>query len=411
MKRTISLWLGLLAFALLPVLAQTPAAPAIKGPTGSIHGAITGPEGAPKTSGSVSLSTDDGHTNKFTFQVSTSGTYEGIATPGTYKVVYRTADSPPDRFVDSFDKVKIVAGQDVLQDFDMSRKEFVDKLPAEQQKQLVELRKHNAEAMKDQDVVKHIQADLRICDQDFKDVDHAHATAIQALGTTAPKPEVEAKEVEIRLAKFTEIETLMLKDTGIKPGESVLWARLGQGEIGLKKFDEAEAAFKKALDAEAASKKPMPQNQGVADSGLGEVYARTGKIAEAAAAYDAAAKVNPAQAGFYYKNEAIIYYQLRQTGSPLPNLGSAQAAAADKAVKANEANKVDPASQTILFALIGQGLLENATYDAKTKLYVLPPGCAEAYQMYLKLDPTGQFSADAKGILTQAGIKIDSKAR
>jgi hypothetical protein len=96
MKRTISLWLGLLAFALVPVLAQTPAAPAIKGPTGSIHGTITGPEGAPRTSGSVSLSTDDGHTNKFTFQVSSSGDYEGTAAPGTYKVVYRAADTPPD---------------------------------------------------------------------------------------------------------------------------------------------------------------------------------------------------------------------------------------------------------------------------------------------------------------------------
>jgi len=80
MKRTISLWLGLLAFALLPALAQTPAAPtALKGPTGKIHGHITGPEGASKTSGSVSLSTDGGHTNKFTFQVTSTGDYAGEA--------------------------------------------------------------------------------------------------------------------------------------------------------------------------------------------------------------------------------------------------------------------------------------------------------------------------------------------
>jgi len=30
---------------------------------------------------------------------------------------------------------------------------------------------------------------------------------------------------------------------------------------------------------------------------------------------------------------------------------------------------------------------------------ILPPGCAEAYQKYLQLDPKGQFSADAKGVL------------
>jgi tetratricopeptide (TPR) repeat protein len=387
------------------VLAQAPAAPAIKGPTGSIHGAITGPEGAPRTSGSVSLSTDDGHTYKFTFQVLSSGTYEGTVAPGTYKVVYRAVDTPTGQFVDSFDKVKIVAGQDVLQDFDMSRKEYVDKLPADVQKQLVEVRKHNAEALKDQGVVKNIQADLRICDQDFKDVDHVHATAVQDLGPTASKPDIEAKEAEIKLAKYTEIETLMLKDTVVRPGESVLWTRLAEVKIGLKKFDEAEAAFKKALEADLASKKPQPQNQGVANAGLGEIYARIGKIPEANAAYDAAAKVNPPQAGFYYKNEAIIFYQLRQANSPIQGLEDAQANAADQAIKASLASKADSASLPLLYALKGQGLAAKATPDSKTGLYILPPGCAEAYQSYLKLAPTGQFAAEAKGILAAAGIK------
>ena len=41
-----------------------------------------------------------------------------------------------------------------------------------------------------------------------------------------------------------------------KADASILWARLGQGELGLKKYDEAAASFKKALDVEAASKKP-----------------------------------------------------------------------------------------------------------------------------------------------------------
>jgi hypothetical protein len=41
-------------------------------------------------------------------------------------------------------------------------------------------------------------------------------------------------------------------------------------------------------------------------------------------------------------------------------------------------------------------------------MIVLPPGCAEAYQKYLELDPTGQFAGDVKGILAQAGQKIVS---
>lgn len=399
MKRTISLWLGLLAFALLPALAQTPAAPnapavnVLKGPTGKIHGHITGPEGSSRTSGSVSLSSDGGHTNKFTFPVSSSGDFQGEANTGTYSLVYRAADTPPDKFVDSYDNVKIIAGQDTLQDDDMSRKEFVDKLPADVQKQLVDLKKHNAEAMQANEVIKHLNADLKQAMQDSTDADNAHQAAVAALGATATKADLEAKENEIRTAKYTEIETLMLKDTAAKPDASVLWARLGQAQIGLKKYDDAETTYKKVLDLEAASKKPNPQAQGAANAGLGEIYARTGKIPEATAAYDAAAKVNPPSAGLYLKNEAVIFYQ---TGN-----ADAQVAAADAAIK------VDP-SQPILYYLKGQGLVQKASIDDKTHMIVLPDGCAEAFQQYLTLAPTGPYATDAKGILAQAGQKVDT---
>ena len=394
MKRTISLWLGLLAFALLPALAQTPAAPtALKGPTGKIHGHITGPEGASKTSGSVSLSTDGGHTNKFTFQVTSTGDYAGEANVGTYTVVYRAADTPPDKFVDSFDGVKIVAGQDVNQDDDMSRKEYVDKLPADQQKQLVELRKHNSEAMKANEVIKSLNADLKQAGQDFADTNNAHDAAVQALGATASKADIEAKENEIRTAKYTEVETLMLKDTAAKPDASVLWAQLGQAQLGLKKYDAAETTYKKVLDLEAASKKPNPQAQGAANVGLGEIYARTGKVPEANAAYDAAAKINPAGAAGYLKNEAVLFYQEHNP--------DAQAAAADKAIQA------DPTS-AIAYYLKGNGLIANTTVDPKTQKMIPPPGCLEAYQKYLDLAPTGLYASEVKAILASFAQKVDT---
>jgi tetratricopeptide (TPR) repeat protein len=389
MKRTISLWLGLLAFALLPAFAQqTPT-----GPTGKIHGHVTNPTGASQTVGSVSLSNDGGHTSKYTFPVSSSGDYSGEAAPGTYTVIFRQPDTPPDKMVDSFDNIKIVVGQDVLQDIDMSRKEFVDKLPAEQQKQLEELKKHNAEALKANEVIKNLNADLRIVTQDIKDADGARAAAVQALGAGATKQAIDAKEAEVKAAKYTEIETLMLKDTQAKPDASVLWAQLGQAQVGLKKYDEAEATYKKALDLEAASKKPNIAIQGLANSGLGEIYARTGKVPEANAAYDAAAKINPTQAAFYLKNEAVIFFQM--------NNGDAQVAAADEAIK------IDP-NQPLLYYLKGQGLIQKATFDAKSGRIVLPPGCADSYQMYLQLAPTGPYATEVKGILDQAGQKIDS---
>jgi tetratricopeptide (TPR) repeat protein len=390
MKRSISLWLGLLALALLPALAQTPAP---TGPTGKIHGHVTNPTGASTNSGTVSLSTDGGKSSKFTFTLTATGDYSGEATPGTYTVVFRQLDTPADKMVDSIEGVKVLVGQDVLQDIDMSRKEFVDKLTPDQKKQLEELKKHNAEAMKANEVIRNLNADLRQVAQDIKDADSAHATAIQTLGATATRADIDAKEAEIRAAKYGEVETVMLRDTQAKADASVLWAQLGQAQIGLKKYDEAEASYKKALALEAESKKPNPAIQGLSNSGLGEIYARTGKIPEATAAYDEAAKVNPTQAAFYLKNEAVIYFQIQNS--------DAQIAAADEAIK------VDP-TQPILYYLKGQGLIGKSTFDAKAGKLIPPPGCVEAYQKYLELAPTGTYAGEVKGILAQFDQKITS---
>jgi tetratricopeptide (TPR) repeat protein len=383
MKRNISLWLGLLAIAAMPAFAQAP--------TGKIHGHVTNPTGASTTDGNVSLSVDGGRTSKFTFPVTASGDYSGDAAPGTYMVVYRAPETPPDKMVDDIDNVKIVAGQDTDQDIDMSRKEFVDKLSADQKKQLDAIKKQNSEAMKANEVVKNLNADLKVSSQDLKDVDGARAAAVQALGATASRTDLDAKETEIKTAKYTEIETLMLKDTAAKPDASVLWAQLGQAQVGLKQYDDAETSFKKALDDETASKKPNLPVQGLANSGLGEIYARAGKVPEANAAYDAAAKANPAQAALYLKNESVIFSQVGNA--------DAQAAAADEAIKA------DP-NQAVPYYLKGQGLIGKATIDPKTQKIVLPPGCGEAYARYLELDPNGPYAPDVKAILDQASQKV-----
>jgi tetratricopeptide (TPR) repeat protein len=380
MKRTISLWLGILAFALLPALAQTPAAPtAPKGPTGKIHGHVNGPEGASKNGGTVSLSNDGGHTSKFDFQVSSTGDYTGEATPGTYTVVYRDKTMKSTEFADKFDGVKILVGQDILQDFDMSRKAYIDSLTPDEKKQLEALKKKNSEILKEDAVVRGINADIRQAVQDLNDAEAAHAAAVQALGATASRDDLAAKEIEIKTAKYTEVETLMLRDSAAKPDASVLWKDLGKAQVGLgkvgdpKKYDDAEKNLKKALEVEAASKKPSLSIQGETNASLGEVYARTGKVPEANAAYDASAKADPTRASIYLTNEATIFVNAAN--------GDAAAAAADEAIKA------DP-TKPLPYYLKGQALIQKATLDPKTGKMILPPGCEEAYQKYLALDPT-----------------------
>jgi tetratricopeptide (TPR) repeat protein len=388
MKRNLSLWVGVLAFALTPVFGQQSSTP-----MGKIHGTVTNPVGTPETAGTVSLSTDEGHTSKYTFQVDKDGNYHGEAAPGTYMAIFREPNTPQDKVIDSFENVKIVAGQDVTQDFDMTRQAYIDKLPEDTRKQLAELRKHNSEALKENQVIKQLNEDLKKVSADFHAADGAREAAVQQLGASATKAAVAAKEADIKKEQYTDVETMMSRDTQERPDQSVLWAYLGQAQAGLSEYDPAEASFKKALDTEATAKKPRPEVVAMSHAGLGEIYARTGKVAQANTEYEAAGKADPTRAGFYLKNEAIIFFQAGN--------GDAQVAAADQAIQA------DP-NDALLYYLKGQGLVQKATFDSKTQKIVLPPGCQEAYEKYLELAPDGPFANDVKGILQQAGQKVEN---
>ncbi len=402
MKRNISLWLGVLALALIPSLAQqAPQQPAV--PMAKVHGHVTNPSGASQSAGSVNFlqithaASGPGlapvTADKGTFTVDANGDYKGDIPAGTYIIIYRSEGMSADKQADRQDNVNLPAGQDTAVDFDMSRQAYIDTLPPEEKKQLEEIRQKNAAALKANEVIKSLNNDLKTVTQDVHDADAAMTTATQQLGASASKTDIAAKAADIKTAKYTEIESLMAKDTAAKPDASVLWAQLGLAQNGLKKYDDALVSYKKALDTDAASKKPNPAIQGMANAGMGEAYARQGKVTEANAAYDAAAKANPPQAGFYLRNEAVIFFQ---TGN-----ADAQVAAANEAIAASP-------NDALLYYLKGQGLVSKATIDPKTQRIVLPDGCADAYQKYLELAPDGPYAADAKGILDQAGQKISS---
>jgi tetratricopeptide (TPR) repeat protein len=392
MKRTFSLWLGLAAAAVLAlVLAPGHAQEAPAANMGTIHGHVINPTGQPQGGGTVSLSLDGGVTLKYTFNVSDTGDYTGQAPPGTYMVVYRAVDAPAGKITDLVRGVKIVTGQDTAQDIDMSRQEYIDKMSPDEKKQLEDLKKTNSEAQKANVLINQLNADLKTINHDKKDIDNALATATQALGASASKADIANKVAEIKTAKYTDIVSLSTKDTGLKPDEALLWNQLAFGQAGLKQYDDAITSYKKAVDLETASKKPRLPVIGQAQAGLGEIYARTGKVPEANAAFDAAAKADPANAQLYLKNEAIIFFQEGNS--------TAQSAAADEAIKADP-NANDP-NLALLYYIKGQGLIVSATLDAKGH-YVLSPDCMAAYKKYLELAPHGQFAQDVTGILQQA---------
>jgi tetratricopeptide (TPR) repeat protein len=350
-----NLWLAAALIAPLALHAQQQ--------TGSIHGHAQDPTGVPIANAQIQISTD-GKTALYTFNADQNGDYKGDnIKPGTYVVTLfvKNANEANYKPVDRFENVKIEPGQNVLQDFDLSRPDYIKKLPPEQQKAIQEAKQKNAGILKENAQVKNLNADLATARQDIKD------------------------------KKFDDAATLMQKDTAAKPDAAVLWVELAIAQNGQKKYDDAITSAKKAIETNAASKKPSPEIEGAANNTLGEAYAGKNQIPDATAAYDAAAKAQPAQAGMFYSNEAIV---LAKSGAN----ADAVVAAADKAIAA------DP-NKPVPYYLKGQALIAKATVDPKTNKIVAPPGCEEAYQKYLQLDPNGPMAADAKNILAQIGSK------
>lgn len=245
---------------------------------------------------------------------------------------------------------------------------------------------------------------------------------------------VNTELVEARAAtkekRYADSEALMLRATASEPNLILLWVELGLAQNGLKKYDAAENSFKIALGIDPASLKRAhgddfyqqlpdakgvvaptatrnsrnavggtvtsgenrtPEIRGVCYASLGEIYAHQGKVQEAQEAFDNAVKAFPSSAALYRRNETLAFFQAGNS--------DAQLSAAEQAIA------LDP-DRAALYYFKGQAMVSKATMDPKTQKIVLPPGCADAYQKYLDLEPNGQYSADAKAILASAGIAV-----
>lgn len=355
--RKITLRLASLIAVLMLVAAPTLRAQG----TGKVHGHVQDPLGIAMANATVKLNI--GGQAKYTFTTDANGDYKGdnIAA-GTYDFTLYNAQN---KTIDQFQNVKVTAGSDTAQDFDLSRAAYIAKMSPEQKKALEAAKAANSKINAENAKIKNLNADLITARKDTDAKNYAAADA------------------------------LMTRDTTLKPDAAVLWVALGKAQLGEKKYSEAATSLQKAVDADKADKKQHLDVQAAADNSLGEALADAGKVPEAQAAYDAAATADPKGAGMYYSNEAIMMDRLNNV--------DATVAAADKAIAA------DP-NKPIPYYLKGKALISKATVDKAGKI-VAPPGTAEAYQKYLDLDPNGPFVPDAKAILAQLGSKQQTSSR
>ena len=226
---------------------------------------------------------------------------------------------------------------------------------------------------------------------------------------SAAKTASDAGDYETAIAQVTEA-------TQMDPSRDVLWAKLGDYELGsaskqtdtaekTKRYEAAATDYRKAaemrqktLDA-APSPKPPDSVKLLAQlyNNLGKAEAQLGKTDDAVKAYNQAAQLDPAGAGMYYFNLGAILTNANTTNNS--DMRKAAVEAFDKAIVA------DPARADAYYWK-GTNLIGAATLQGDKM--VAPPGTAEAFQKYLELAPTGPHAEEAKAMLQGLGSTVET---
>ncbi len=351
-----------------------------------VHGHVTDPAGSALQSGQIKFTKDltvpfkeEKFTN--TVDIGADGNYTATGvTPGDYFVYVVQKDKTLDQM-----RIQIKAGDDKPLDFDMSRAEYIAKMTPEERKAIEDYKKKNAATVEGNKQVATLNATMTGVRADLK----------------TPSPNFEKDAADSKSA------------IDARPTEPLLWVL--QGDVLSAQADHAAAAdrankvspttddavtkaysdaidsYKKAEDLlNAPGGKPNPSTAATVYNEMGNTLAKSGKAADASAAYDKAVALEPQNAGTFYGNEAAVLFNAHQ-----PALE-----AAEKAIAA------DPTKPAPYFVK-GQELLAKATVDKAGKI-VPPPGCVDAYQKYLELAPDGPQAAAVRDTLGALGEKVQT---
>jgi tetratricopeptide (TPR) repeat protein len=208
--------------------------------------------------------------------------------------------------------------------------------------------------------------------------------------------------------------TTMTDATQIDPNRDLLWAKLGDYNLGAanketdaaaktKSYDDATTDYQKAIDLKQktldtdAKKAEAAKIVASYYNNLGQAQAKSGKTDDAAKSYQQAAQLDPAGAGQYYFNLGAILTNANVTNDA--KMRQAAVDAFDKAIAADP-NKAD-AYYWKSTNLIGAATLQGDKM-------VAPPGTAEGFQKYLELQPTGPHAEEAKAMLASLGASVET---
>ncbi len=175
---------------------------------------------------------------------------------------------------------------------------------------------------------------------------------------------------------------------------AIVLGQLAQSYEKARQFDKAVENYQKAL--------AIVPNDASLHINLGSTYAEMNKIPEAQAEFTKGAELNPSGASRAYYNLGVIMY----------NIGKMDEAA----TAFKKASDVDPQYADAFF-MQGRALMGKLDMDPKTGKVIAAPGTSEALQQYLKLEPSGKYSADAQQMLqtiqgsVQTEVKVEKRKK
>lgn len=379
--------------AMAAMLSAAPAVFAQAG-TATVHGHVTNPIGQNFSNGEVKFTKDrDQPFDKEKFlniaPIDADGNYKaaGVA-PGDYFVIVVQGD----KAIDKLD-LTVHGGDDKTLDFDMTRAEYIKAMTPEERKALEEYKLKSAKVISDNAVIANLNATLKAVRADLA---AALPTKADVSKDVDQMKSATAAKADASILWLTYGDTLQAQADHVKAEDKKAGKSAASDDDLALLFTQAIDAYKKADTLDKAAAKPNTAEDGVVLNQLGNAYGKSGKYDEAMATFDDAAKTDPAGAGRYYKNEAVILFNSGKNDEAL--------AAADKAIAA------DP-NVPIAYFIKGQALVAKSTFDPKTNKMTPPPGCIEAYQKFLELAPNDPQAGQVKEVLASLGEKIDKNYR
>jgi tetratricopeptide (TPR) repeat protein len=199
----------------------------------------------------------------------------------------------------------------------------------------------------------------------------------------------------------TAITELQQAEQGVPPKDTknhaVVWSNLGQAYESSGRYEEAAAAFTKAAELQQQAPLYEHLSTNLANAAVAQPTIDKAKVAEAGAACDKAAAIDPTSAARCWKNIGIILTNKNHQQEAVPAL--------------QKATQLDPKDAQTWF-LLGGALSASITpkQEGDKMTYEIPPGTTEAYQKCIEVAPNGPYAEQAKQSLDQLAALTGGEA-